>query len=226
MYNISEGLKDAVKRKNMSAVRSRFFTLIARNPSGREISAYVDYCLSHGLTENEFYMPDSSENFKSERKEWTQEYWIELGSEMHVKFSKKHISHMIEVADYLFSEHSQCNSQDYEKKNRKSHCDIHKKNQDMFQEPGKHQVQEVLSQSGLQQSQSCLQSGSSANNVTCIKSKGDEYQKKLSPKKNVELNIEIKKKNSEFKEQVNTDLRSEDRNNDLFDDAESLTQIP
>ena len=133
MYNISEGLKDAVKRKNMSAVRSRFFTLIARNPSGREISAYVDYCLSNGLTENEFYMPDSSENFKNEKKEWTQEYWIELGSEMQVK-----------------SEHSQSNSQDYAKKNRKSHCDIHKKNQDMFQETGKHQVQEVLSQSGLQ----------------------------------------------------------------------------
>jgi|GEM_PF-1254217 hypothetical protein len=116
MYNISEGLKDAVKRKNMSAVRSRFFTLIARNPSGREISAYVDYCLSNGLTENEFYMPDSSENFKNEKKEWTQEYWIELGSEMQVKFSKKHINHMIEVADYLFSEHSQSNSQDYAKK--------------------------------------------------------------------------------------------------------------
>lgn len=71
-----------------------------------------------------------------------------------------------------------------------------------------------------------MQSGSSANNVTCIKSKGDEYQKKSSPKKNVELNIEIKKKNWESKEQVNADLRSEDRNNDLFDDAENLTQIP
>lgn len=123
MYNISEGLKDAVRRKNISAVRSRFFTLIARNPSGREISAYVDYCLSNGLSENEFYMPDSSETFKNEKKEWTQAYWIELGSEMQIKFSKKHIDHMIEVADYLFPERSQSNSQDYAKK--KSEDSLH-----------------------------------------------------------------------------------------------------
>ena len=107
MYNISEGFKEAVQNKKISAIRSRFFTLIARRPSGNEILEYVKYCLTHGLTEGELYIPVSGEEFKESKDEWTPAYWTDLGSEMQMKFSKKRISHMIEVANYLFPEQEQ-----------------------------------------------------------------------------------------------------------------------
>jgi len=110
MYIISEGFKEAVRKKKISAVYSRFFTLIARQPSGNEIQAYVTYCLTNGITENELYMPDSDEEFKQLKTEWTPAYWTELGSEMQMKFSKKRIEHMIEVANYLFPERIQDNA--------------------------------------------------------------------------------------------------------------------
>ena len=110
MYIISEGFKEAVREKKISAVYSRFFTLIARQPSGNEIQAYVTYCLTNGITENELYMPDSDEEFKQLKTEWTPAYWTELGSEMQMKFSKKRIEHMIEVANYLFPEQVQDNA--------------------------------------------------------------------------------------------------------------------
>ena len=117
MYSISEGFKEAVQNKKISAVRSRFFTLIARRPSGNEIQAYVTYCLTHGIGEDELYMPDSGETFNQLKTEWTPAYWTDLGSEMQMKFSKKRITHMIEVANYLFPEPVQDNakkkSEDY-----------------------------------------------------------------------------------------------------------------
>lgn len=118
-YNISEGLKEAVRTKNMSAVRSRFFTLTARKPSGNEIKENVEYCLN-SLTEDEFYMPDSGEIFKTTPTEWTIDYWNELGSEMRRKFSKRRINHMIEVANYLFPEPKQS----YEKSEKKGRAYI------------------------------------------------------------------------------------------------------
>ena len=116
MYSISEGFKEAVQNKKISAVRSRFFTLIARRPSGNEIQAYVTYCLTHGIGEDELYMPDSGETFSQLKTEWTPAYWTDLGSEMQMKFSKKRITHMIEVANYLFPEQLQDNA----KKNQKA----------------------------------------------------------------------------------------------------------
>lgn len=110
MYSISEGFKEAVQNKKISAVRSRFFTLIARRPSGNEIQAYVTYCLTHGIGEDELYMPDSGETFSQLKTEWTPAYWTDLGSEMQMKFSKKRITHMIEVANYLFPEQLQDNA--------------------------------------------------------------------------------------------------------------------
>ncbi len=103
-YNISDGMKRDVKNKDIIAIRSRFFTLLASCPCGDKIKAYIDYCLKNGIEKDVLFIKNKGQVFNENKEEWNYHYWDNVGYSVEKNFSEEYLNHIIAVANYLYKE--------------------------------------------------------------------------------------------------------------------------
>lgn len=58
---VSNSFKESVKNKNIGEIRSIFFVIFSRRSSSKDITEYLDYCLSNGINKDSLFVDHDGE---------------------------------------------------------------------------------------------------------------------------------------------------------------------
>ena len=67
---VSNSFKESVKNKEIGKIRSIFFIIFSKRSSSKEITEYLDYCLSNGIDRDSLFVDHDGELLLDDVKKW------------------------------------------------------------------------------------------------------------------------------------------------------------
>ena len=87
---VSNSFKESVKNKNIGEIRSIFFVIFSRRSSSKDITEYLDYCLSNGINKDSLFVDHDGELLLDDVKKWDANYYArQVGKIENNLFTKK-----------------------------------------------------------------------------------------------------------------------------------------
>jgi hypothetical protein len=104
MQNINETLDQAIRDKDITAVRRALGTWILQDPGFAKdvFDKKVHHCLSSGISKAELFVPFAGEPLTEESAAWTDRYFASAKTEFDHNFSEERLAHLRKVGAKLF----------------------------------------------------------------------------------------------------------------------------
>ncbi|MBE9852367.1 hypothetical protein G6W42_07015 [Campylobacter concisus] len=104
---VSNSFKESVKNKNIGEIRSIFFVIFSRRSSSKDITEYLDYCLSNGINKDSLFVDHDGELLLDDVKKWDANYYARQVGKIENNFSKERITLLMKMSDHLFTKKDQ-----------------------------------------------------------------------------------------------------------------------
>lgn len=101
---VTNVLKDSVRKRDISAIKSAIFSALSFRPSAEQIDEIFKYCFTHGITKEELFVAHDGEVFSENRSDWNEDSYHRQVGKIQNNFSKERVAHIIAMADCLFKE--------------------------------------------------------------------------------------------------------------------------
>jgi hypothetical protein len=103
---MTETLKSAIEERNISRIRSVFYTIAHEDPSFASGKYEETLKYVKGLNIEGFIEAHNGSEF-APQDAWDKEYWAEVASELQDNFSQERIDHLIEVGKYVYGKNAE-----------------------------------------------------------------------------------------------------------------------
>lgn len=104
---VSNSFKESVKNKNIGEIRSIFFVIFSRRSSSKDITEYLNYCLSNGINKDSLFVDHDGELLLDDVKKWDANYYARQVGKIENNFSKERITLLMKMSDHLFTKKDQ-----------------------------------------------------------------------------------------------------------------------
>ena len=104
---VSNSFKESVKNKEIGKIRSIFFIIFSKRSSSKEITEYLDYCLSNGIDRDSLFVDHDGELLLVDVKKWNADYYAKQAGKIENNFSKERIALLMKMSDHLFTKENQ-----------------------------------------------------------------------------------------------------------------------
>ena len=104
---VSNSFKESVKNKYIGEIRSIFFVIFSRRSSSKDITEYLNYCLSNGINKDSLFVDHDGELLLDDVKKWDANYYARQVGKIENNFSKERITLLMKMSDHLFTKKDQ-----------------------------------------------------------------------------------------------------------------------